>query len=202
MLLAVSKGHSSCKIEKAYQAGLNDFGESYLQEALRKIKLIANPSIRWHFIGPIQSNKARDIAVHFNWVHSVSRIKIAQLLNTYRSADMAPLNICLQVNFDSENSKAGVLPSDVEALARAILQLPRLHLSGLMLIPKPEVDTTLQFHSFLRLKVLLQQLNQTLGIDMKTLSMGMSNDFPAAICAGSTIVRIGTALFGERQVNV
>lgn len=201
-LLAVSKGQPTCKIEDAYQAGICDFGENYLQEGLKKIKCIANPSIRWHFIGPIQSNKARDIATHFCWVHSVSSSKVAQLLDTHRPADMPPLNVCLQVNLDNELSKAGVLPDDVEALARTVLTLPHLHLSGLMSIPKPETDTTLQFQSFSRLNTLLQQLNQTLGIDMKTLSMGMSHDFPAAIRAGSTIVRIGTALFGERQVTL
>lgn len=201
-LLAVSKGHAASHIEEAYQAGIFDFGENYLQEALKKIKLIAHPSIRWHFIGPIQSNKAQDIATHFTWVHSVSRIKIAQLLNDYRPSNRPPLKICLQVNLDREHSKAGVLPEDVEELARGVLQLPHLHLSGLMLIPKPETDTALQYQSFFRLKTLLQQLNQALGTEMKTLSMGMSHDYPAAIHAGSTLIRIGTALFGERKGNV
>lgn len=201
-LLAVSKGHDACKIQEAYQAGMLDFGENYLQEALRKMEVIANPSIRWHFIGPIQSNKAPDIAKHFTWVHSVSRIKIAQLLNDSRPANAPPLKICLQVNLDHEPNKAGVFPEDVKTLARMVLELPNLYLSGLMLIPKQETDFTKQYQSFLRLKILLNQLNQTLGTKMQTLSMGMSHDYLAAIRAGSTIIRIGTALFGERKGNL
>lgn len=197
-LLAVSKGHQSCEIEQAYRAGLRDFGESYLQEALAKIQTLSALPLCWHFIGPIQSNKTHGIAHNFSWIHSVSRQKIAQQLDMARPASMPPINICLQVNFDAEESKSGVTPDEIANLASYVLQLPRLHLRGLMLIPKPETDERLQYLSFLRLAQLLDTLNQQLNIAMDTLSMGMSNDMQAAIRAGSTIVRVGTAIFGKR----
>ena len=198
-LLAVSKGHSSDDIQEAFTAGLRDFGENYLQEALNKINTLSSLPICWHFIGPIQSNKTASIAQHFSWVHSVSRQKIAQLLNDSRPASMPPLAICLQVNFDDEETKAGLKPNEVEALASYIQTLPRLQLRGLMMIPKPQTSEASQYLSFLRLASLMDTLNKTLGLQLDTLSMGMSNDLNAAIRAGSTIVRIGTAIFGERK---
>ena len=198
-LLAVSKGHSSEEIQEAFTAGLRDFGESYLQEALNKINTLSSLPICWHFIGPIQSNKTASIAQHFSWVHSVSRQKIAQLLNDNRPASMPPLAICLQVNFDEEETKAGLKLHEVEALASYIQTLPRLQLRGLMMIPKPQTSEESQYLSFLRLAALMDALNKTLGLHLDTLSMGMSNDLKAAIRAGSTIVRIGTAIFGERK---
>lgn len=197
-LLVVSKGHTSDEIKQAYTAGLHDFGESYLQEAESKIQTLAALPLCWHFIGPIQSNKTRGIANHFSWVHGISRSKIAQQLNDARPASMTRLNVCLQLNFDDEESKAGIAPEDAAALASYVLQLPRLHLRGLMVIPKQQTDEHQQYLSFLRLTRLLHTLNQTLNITMNTLSMGMSNDWQAAIRAGSTLVRIGTAIFGER----
>lgn len=198
-LLAVSKGHSSHDIEQAFAAGLTDFGESYLQEALPKIQILAALPLCWHFIGPIQSNKTQGIARHFSWVHSVSRLKIAQQLNDARPEPLPPLNICLQVNLDHEDTKSGVTPEEIADLAIFASTLPRLCLRGLMLIPKQQNDEEQQFLSFLRLTHLLNQLNHELKLSMDTLSMGMSHDFQAAIRAGSTIVRIGTAIFGERK---
>ena len=198
-LLAVSKGRSSAEIEQAFSAGLCDFGESYLQEAQTKIQALAALPLCWHFIGPIQGNKTHRIANNFTWVHSVSRQKIAQQLNEARPASMARLNICLQINFDDEETKAGVDPSEAAALAAYVLQLPRLHLRGLMIIPKPQADEQQQYLSFLRLTSLLHTLNTALNITMDTLSMGMSRDMQAAIRAGSTMVRVGTAIFGERS---
>lgn len=198
-LLGVSKGQSSDDIAKAYAAGVIDFGESYLQEALPKIEALSSQPIIWHFIGPIQSNKAAGIAEHFSWVHSVSREKIARQLNRARPTSMPPLNVCVQVNLDQESTKAGVDKETLTGLVSLILQLPQLRLRGLMLIPKQTLDESLQTLSFLRLSSLLHDLNQQLNIDMDTLSMGMSHDFEAAIFAGSTMVRIGTGLFGVRQ---
>lgn len=163
-----------------------------------KIKALNTLPICWHFIGPIQSNKTTNIARNFNWVHSLSREKIAQQLNATRPDNMAPLNVCLQVNMDKEQSKAGASLDEIAQLATYVLKLPRLKLRGLMLIPQPQIDTNLQYLSFLRLTRLLDILNKQLNINMDTLSMGMSNDMQAAIRAGSTIVRIGTAIFGER----
>lgn len=198
-VLAVSKGQSCFKIEQAYAAGLREFGESYLQEALTKIQALSDLPLCWHFIGPIQSNKARSIAENFSWVHSISRHKIAQQINEARPSDMPPMNVCIQVNLDNEQSKSGVTQQEVAQLASDLLQLPQLCLRGLMFIPKPQSDQQLQYLSFLRLKRLLETLNQQLNIAMDTLSMGMSDDLQAAIRAGSTIVRIGKAIFGERN---
>ena len=198
-LLAVSKGHSCSEIKQAFAAGLRDFGESYLQEAQPKIQALAALPLCWHFIGPIQSNKTHSIASHFSWVHSVSRHKIAQQLNDARTTSLSRLNVCLQLNFDEEETKAGISSAEAIELASYILQLPHLHLRGLMVIPKQQTDEHQQYLSFLRLTQLLHALNQKLNISMDTLSMGMSNDLQAAIRAGSTIVRIGTAIFGERS---
>ena len=198
-LLAVSKKQPVAAIEQAYYAGQRAFGESYVQEALFKIKSLACLPIAWHFIGPIQSNKTKVIAKHFAWVHSVCRQKIVQQLQDARPDHLPALNICLQVNLDEEQSKSGLAADLVAELARFVLQLPRLHLRGLMIIPKPQDDPHQQYLTFLRLAHLLQTLNQQLDINMDTLSMGMSDDMQAAICAGSTIVRIGTAIFGVRS---
>ena len=198
-LLAVSKTRTDKDIAAAYAAGICDFGENYLQEALPKLQALSTLPLCWHFIGPIQSNKTEGIAKNFSWVHSVSRQKIAQLLNDARPVSLPRLNICIQVNLDEEATKTGVNENSVAALAAFILQLPRLHLRGLMLLPKQQSDERLQYASFLRLAALRDHLNQTLDLSMDTLSMGMSHDFPAAIRAGSTIVRVGSAIFGTRS---
>lgn len=198
-LLAVSKGHSADEIKLAYSEGLVAFGESYVQEAQLKINTLAHLPLCWHFIGPIQSNKAKYIANHFSWAHSISHEKTARLLNDARPTNSPPLKITIQVNFDGELTKSGASPKDIAALASIILKLPRLKLHGLMLIPKPELNETQQYLSFIRLTNLMQSVNDQLNTSMDTLSMGMSHDFKAAICAGSTLIRLGTAIFGARQ---
>ncbi|STX43622.1 pyridoxal-5'-phosphate dependent enzyme family [Legionella donaldsonii] len=198
-LLAVSKGQSSDAIKQAFKAGISDFGENYLQEAQVKMRALSDLAIHWHFIGPIQSNKTRGIAQDFEWVHSVGREEIAMMLAKYRPAHLPALNICLQINLDEEESKSGVSPIQAEKLALFVGQLPSLTLRGLMTIPRPQDNTQQQYESFLRLASLLADLNKKLNLSMDTLSMGMSDDFEAAIRAGSTLVRIGRAIFGERQ---
>jgi pyridoxal phosphate enzyme (YggS family) len=198
-LLAVSKGQPASAIREAFAAGITNFGESYLQEAQAKIQTLADLPINWHFIGPIQSNKTQGIAQNFNWVHSVSREKIAQDLAKYRPSNLPPLNICLQVNLDDEETKSGISPQGLAKLALDLSQLPSLQLRGLMAIPKPLANEEEQYESLERLPKLLNQLNTKLNLSMDTLSMGMSHDLVAAIRAGSTILRIGTAIFGERQ---
>lgn len=198
-LLAVSKGQSSDAIKQAFEAGISDFGENYLQEAQVKMRALSDLAIHWHFIGPIQSNKTRGIAQDFEWVHSVGREEIAMMLAKYRPAHLPALNICLQINLDEEESKSGVSPIQAEKLALFVGQLPSLTLRGLMTIPRPQDNTQQQYESFLRLASLLADLNKKLNLSMDTLSMGMSDDFEAAIRAGSTLVRIGRAIFGERQ---
>ena len=197
-LLAVSKGQSAMSIKEAYEAGLRDFGENYWQEAENKIRALSALPIRWHFIGPIQGNKAKKIAQKCTWVHSVSRHAIAHKLSEARPDSLPPLNICLQINFDKEESKAGVSPDEVEKLAFAVQAMPRLRLRGLMVIPKKQTSEKQQYLSFLRLTKLLEDLNAKQNLSLDTLSMGMSDDLKAAICAGSTMVRIGRAIFGER----
>ncbi|GGI85864.1 YggS family pyridoxal phosphate-dependent enzyme [Legionella impletisoli] len=196
-LLAVSKGQTVDAIKRAYYAGIRDFGENYLQEALPKINALPSLDIQWHFIGHIQSNKAREIAEHVDWVHSVSRLSIARALNQFRTLEHA-LNICLQINLDNEATKSGIPPEEAPQLVAEVLRLSRLKLRGLMVIPTPSLDENQQYERFLRVHHLLQSLNQEFKINMDTLSMGMSHDFPAAIRAGSTIVRIGQAIFGKR----
>jgi pyridoxal phosphate enzyme (YggS family) len=196
-LLAVSKGHDVAAIREAVAAGQTAFAESYVQEALEKIQLLADVPIEWHFIGPIQSNKTAQIATHFDWVHSVDRLKIAQRLNAQRSDTRPPLNVCIQLNISGEASKSGLPASALVPLAEAIRQLPRLRLRGLMTVPAPEPDPYKQCLPFRQLKQCLDQLNQ-LGMGLDTLSMGMSDDMQAAIAEGATIVRIGTAVFGPR----
>jgi len=193
-LLAVSKTQPAAAIREAHAAGLSDFGENYLQEALEKQAELTDLPLRWHFIGPIQSNKTKSIAEHFDWVHSVDRLKIAQRLSNQRPSDLPPLNVCLQVNVSGEASKSGCNPDEVPELARAIASLPRLRLRGLMAIPEPTEDPIEQRAAFARLR----QLQEQLDADLDCLSMGMSQDLEAAIAEGATWVRIGTALFGAR----
>ena len=194
-LLAVSKTKPAAALREAYAAGVRDFGENYLQEARAKQVELADLPLSWHFIGPIQSNKTREIAEHFSWVHSVDRLKIAQRLSEQRPADLEPLNICIQVNVSGEASKSGCTPQDLPALAAAINALPRLKLRGLMAIPEPTENRAEQDAAFATVCDLQQSLN--LGLD--TLSMGMSHDLESAIAQGATWVRIGTALFGARD---
>lgn len=196
-LLAVSKTFPAQAVREAYQAGQRAFGENYVQEALDKIDALRDLPLEWHFIGPIQSNKTRVIAENFSWVHGVDRLKIAERLSAQRPVHLPPLNICLQVNVSGEDSKSGVTPSEVEALAVQVAQLPNLKLRGLMAIPAPSDDPAMQRLPFARMRVLLQQLNSR-GLQLDTLSMGMSHDYTAAIAEGATIVRIGTAIFGVR----
>ena len=194
-LLAVSKTKPAAALREAYAAGIRDFGENYLQEARAKQVELTDLPLSWHFIGPIQSNKTREIAEHFAWVHSVDRLKIAQRLSEQRPADLPPLNICIQVNVSGEASKSGCTPEDLPALAAAIQALPRLTLRGLMAIPEPTEVRAEQDVAFAKVRSLQQSLN--MGLD--TLSMGMSHDLESAIAQGATWVRIGTALFGARD---
>ncbi len=196
-LLAVSKTKPAAALRDAYAAGLRDFGENYLQEARAKQVELADLPLCWHFIGPIQSNKTRDIAEHFAWVHSVDRLKIAQRLSEQRPADLPPLNICIQVNVSGEASKSGCTPADLPALANAISALPRLKLRGLMAIPEPTEDRAEQDAAF----AAVQRLQASLNLPLDTLSMGMSHDLESAIAQGATWVRIGTALFGARNYS-
>jgi pyridoxal phosphate enzyme (YggS family) len=196
-LLAVSKTKPAEALREAYAAGLRDFGENYLQEALGKQLELADLPLIWHFIGPIQSNKTRAIAEHFDWVHSVDRLKIAQRLSEQRPAELPPLNICIQVNVSGEVSKSGCTPDDLPALAAAISTLPRLKLRGLMAIPEPTDDRAEQDAAF----AAVQKLQASLDLPLDTLSMGMSHDLESAIAQGATWVRIGTALFGARDYS-
>jgi len=197
-LLAVSKTQSAETVREAWQAGQRHFGENYVQEALDKIAALPLSGLVWHFIGPIQSNKTRDIASHFDWVHSVDRLKIATRLNEQRPAGMVPLNVCIQVNISGEDTKSGVALSEVPALCDALQGLPNLRLRGLMAIPAPCEDPAAQRAVYAPLAALVQQL-QVRCPGMDTLSIGMSGDFAAAIAEGSTLVRVGTAIFGARH---
>ncbi|MGU9806158.1 YggS family pyridoxal phosphate-dependent enzyme [Pseudomonas sp. A214] len=196
-LLAVSKTKPAQALREAYAAGLRDFGENYLQEALGKQAELTDLPLIWHFIGPIQSNKTRAIAEHFDWVHSVDRLKIAQRLSEQRPADLPPLNICIQVNVSGEDSKSGCTAADLPALASAISALPRLKLRGLMAIPEPTEERAAQDAAF----AAVQRLQADLKLPLDTLSMGMSHDLESAIAQGATWVRIGTALFGARDYS-
>lgn len=202
-LLAVSKTQPAERLQAAYAAGQRAFGENYLQEALDKINALSNLAIEWHFIGPVQSNKTRDISENFDWVHTVDRLKIAERLNNQRPAGKPPLNVCIQVNIDEEASKSGCLPTAVEALALEIASKPNLILRGLMAIPNPNLSQNQQtngHNAFKRMRLLLEQLQTHPTLKpMDTLSMGMSGDMPLAIAEGATIVRIGTAIFGARD---
>jgi pyridoxal phosphate enzyme (YggS family) len=197
-LLAVSKKFPASAVREAFAAGQHDFGESYVQEALGKVTTLSDLDIVWHFIGPVQSNKTRDIAENFAWVHGVDRLKIAQRLSEQRPPDQPALNICIQVNVSGETSKSGVSPRDAVGLAREISKLPRLKLRGLMAIPAPADDEAAQRKPFVQLRQLSQEIVAQ-GIVLDTLSMGMTHDFVAAIKEGATIIRIGTAIFGNRN---
>jgi PLP dependent protein len=197
-LLAVSKTFSAVDVHAAYAAGQREFGENYLQEALEKMNALADLPLVWHFIGALQSNKTRTIAERFDWVHTVARAHIAQRLAQARPAGTVPLDVCLQVNLGAEPSKSGVPPEGLRPLAEAVRALPRLRLRGLMAIPEPGDDLRLQRRRFGSLRQLLEQLNDA-GFGLDTLSMGMSQDLEAAVMEGATIVRIGTAIFGERK---
>lgn len=197
-LLAVSKAQSALAIREAYAAGQKLFGENYLQEALDKQSQLADLAIEWHFIGPIQSNKTQLIAQHFNWVHSIDRLKIAQRLNDARPETLAPLQVCIQVNISNEESKSGVTQQELETLASAISKLPRLKLRGLMAIPEPSNDNNKQRIQFKQVRECYDDLLEK-GFTLDTLSIGMSDDYQIAIEEGATIVRIGSALFGARK---
>jgi len=188
-LLAVSKGHGIARIREAVAAGQHAFGENYVQDALEKIDAL--PQLEWHLIGPLQSNKTRPAAERFDWVQTVDREKIARRLSDQRPAHRPPLNVLIQVNISGEQTKGGVAPHEVRELARKVAALPRLRLRGLMAIPAPGAHADLQ-----KMKKLYDELRPEFGMD--TLSMGMSDDLEAAIAAGSTMVRIGTAIFGQR----
>ena len=203
-LLAVSKRHTTESITTAYNVGQRAFGENYAQELFDKNEKLTKLDIEWHFIGPLQSNKAKKIAQVADWVHAVDRLKIAKKLSENRPENLPPLSICLQINISGEDSKSGVEPDDLFTLAEAVTQLPHLKLRGLMVIPAPEDDSTKQRSVFAKVATLKTALENHLiqqGIDvtLDTLSMGMSNDIEAAIAEGATIVRVGTAIFGQRD---
>jgi len=199
-LLAVSKTVSADRIREAFDAGQRAFGENYVQEGVEKIATLdaLRGQIQWHFIGPLQSNKTRPVAEQFDWVHAIDRLKIAERLSAQRPAGLPPLQVCLQVNISNEDTKSGVAPAEVPALAQAIAALPNLQLRGLMAIPAPAADPAAQRQPFAALRALLDQLRQS-GLNVDTLSMGMSADMDAAIAEGATLVRIGTAIFGARS---
>ncbi|KPJ96218.1 MAG: hypothetical protein AMJ55_02460 [Gammaproteobacteria bacterium SG8_15] len=198
VILAVSKTHSVAKIREAYAAGLTRFGESYVQEAIPKIKALSELPLEWHFIGPTQSNKTRDIAEHFAWVHSVDRLKIASRLNEQRPKELKPLNICVQINISMEASKSGIVKQALHEFAAQLKPLRRLKLRGLMAIPQKTVDQRQQRALFGELRRMFDDLNQE-GYQLDTLSMGMTDDLEAAVMEGSTLLRIGTGLFGARS---
>lgn len=197
-LLAVSKTQPASAIAEALRAGQLAFGENYLQEALEKMQALAGESAEWHFIGPLQSNKTNAVAAHFDWVHSLDRLKVARRLSEQRPAERGPLDVCLQVNIDAEPSKSGVAADRTGALAEAVAALPRLRLRGLMAIPEPSDDFERQRSAFRRVRQLLERLREGGLASLDTLSMGMSGDLEAAIAEGATLVRVGTAVFGER----
>ncbi|CEA04926.1 alanine racemase domain-containing protein [Pseudomonas saudimassiliensis] len=196
-LMAVSKTRPASAIRDAWAAGLAHIGENYLQEALDKIDQLQDLPLVWHFIGPIQSNKTRAIAEHFDWVHSVDRLKVAQRLSQHRPPALAPLNICLQVNISNEDSKSGVTLAELPALATAVADLPNLRLRGLMAIPAPAADSAARRQPLQALREAMLALD----LPLDTLSMGMSDDLTEAVQEGATIVRIGSALFGARDYS-
>ena len=197
-LLAVSKTWPAEAVREAYLAGQKSFGESYVQEAIQKMQALADLDLEWHFIGPVQSNKTRLIAENFAWVHGVDRERIALKLSAARPESMPPLQVCIQVNVSGEDSKSGVAPGAVLPLAKFINDLPRLKLRGLMTIPEPTADKHVQRARFAELRHLKEMLGNS-GVNLDTLSMGMSEDFESAIQEGSTMVRIGSAIFGTRK---
>ncbi|MCL2875865.1 MAG: YggS family pyridoxal phosphate-dependent enzyme [Betaproteobacteria bacterium] len=197
-LLAVSKTCSASDVCVAFEAGQRAFGENYANEVAEKAASLAGLGLEWHFIGPLQSNKTRIVAECCDWVHSVDRLKIAERLSMQRDADRLPLQICMQVNVSGEASKSGVPPDEVIPLARVVADLPRMCLRGLMCIPEPSEDQSLLRRRFALLRQLAEQLRAE-GLMLDTLSMGMSHDLETAIAEGATIVRVGTAIFGERE---
>ncbi len=198
-LLAVSKTFGPEAVREAFAAGQRAFGENYVQEGLDKIEALPDlrAELEWHCIGPLQSNKTRPVAAHFDWVHSIDRLKIAERLSAQRSAHLPPLNVCLQVNVDGGANKSGVAPEEALALARAVAALPQLRLRGVMAIPEPASDFAAQRELCLRARAVYDAIRAA-GIALDTLSLGMSADLEAAVSAGSTMVRIGTAIFGGR----
>ena len=196
-LLAVSKTFSAAAVAQAAALGQKDFGENYIQEGVEKITALAALGLTWHCIGPVQGNKTRLVAEHFDWVHSVDRLKIAQRLSDQRPAGLAPLNVCIQVNIDGGAGKAGVPPMEALALAQAVAGLPHLRLRGLMTIPEPAPDFAAALAVHQAAKALFDDMCAS-GLDLDTLSMGMSADLEAAVQAGSTLVRVGSAIFGGR----
>ncbi|CAG4892495.1 YggS family pyridoxal phosphate-dependent enzyme [Paraburkholderia gardini] len=201
-LLAVSKTFPAEDVRAAHAAGQRAFGENYVQEAVTKIEALADlrADLEWHFIGPLQSNKSKPVAENFDWVHSVDRLKIAGRLSTQRPDDLPPLNVCLQVNASGEASKSGIAPGEALELARAVAALPRLRLRGLMSIPEPAGDIEAQRAPHRLVHALFEQLRAE-GLELDTLSMGMSGDLEAAVIEGATIVRVGTAIFGARDYS-
>ena len=197
-LLAVSKTKPASAIREAYAAGQRAFGENYVQEAVAKMAELADLDIEWHYIGGIQSNKTRSIAEHFDWAHGVASLKHARRLSEQRPGNMPPLDICLQVNISGESSKHGIEPAQAAGLAAAVAELPHVRLRGLMALPEPTEDPHAQRRAFGEVRELLESLKTT-GLQLDTLSMGMTNDLEAAIEEGSTMVRIGTAIFGARN---
>jgi pyridoxal phosphate enzyme (YggS family) len=198
-LLAVSKTFAAERVREAAAAGQRAFGENYVQEGLAKIGALGDLGLEWHFIGPLQSNKTKPVAEHFDWVHGIERLKIAERLSAARGgARRPPLQVCIQVNVSGEASKSGVSPGDTATLAHAVASLPNLRLRGLMAIPEPTGDMALARRRFASLRELRDALNRE-GLALDTLSMGMSHDLEAAILEGATIVRVGTAIFGERH---
>ena len=197
-LVAVTKTQPPAKLREAWAAGCRDFGESYVQEAVPKIAALAGLDASWHFIGRVQTNKAREVATHFDWVHGIDRAKAAAALARSRPAARGPLNVCLQVNISEEATKGGVRPGEVAALAGEVRAMPGLALRGLMGMASPDGDTARQRAEFAVLRRSLEEL-RALGYELDTLSMGMSQDFEAAVAEGATLVRIGTAIFGARE---
>ena len=196
-LLAVSKTVAAERIDEAVAAGQRAFGENYAQEGIGKIAALAALDLEWHFIGPLQSNKTRPVAEHFDWVHSIERFKVAERLSVARGGGLPPLQVCVQVNVSGESSKSGVSPEEAASLAHAVAALPNLRLRGLMTIPEPSEDASLVRRRFAMLRQLRDRLNAG-GLALDTLSMGMSHDLEEAILEGATIVRVGTAICGER----
>jgi len=197
-LLAVSKSWPAASVREAFAAGQRAFAENYVQEGVPKITALDDLDLEWHFIGPLQSNKTREVAEHFDWVHSLDRLKIAERLSAQRPANAPPLQVCLQVNVSGEASKGGVAPEETATLARAVATLPRLRLRGLMAIPEAGADVDRLRRRFAELRRLLAILKAE-GMQLDTLSMGMSDDLEIAIAEGATIVRVGTAIFGLRE---
>jgi len=197
-LLAVSKTWPADSVREATACGQRAFGESYVQEGVAKIHALADLDLEWHFIGPLQSNKTRAVAENFSWAHGLDRLKIAERLSVQRPAGLPPLQVCVEVNVSGESSKSGVAPADAPALCHAVAALPGLCLRGLMAIPEPTSDINIPRSRFRTLRELHERLNHE-GLNLDTLSMGMSDDLEAAIMEGATIVRVGTAVFGKRQ---